>query len=237
MLIYLLKIVQIAWFDLLLSGDNAVLIAIACGNLPPKRRRMAIGLGATAAVVLRLFFALVALSLLSLPFVKVVAAVLLVWIAIRLTGEARARESIAPAANLWAAVRTIALADALMSLDNVLAITAAARGDLVLVGFGILLSIPFIVFGAALFLRLLDKFKWLVWAGAALLGWVAGEMAAGDPALDRFFRPDGRSELWIGGGCAAFVLAIARVKREWRRRKAIASTDKAELERRSDEAN
>lgn len=175
---------QIIWIDLLLSGDNAVVIALAVRSLPEKQRKVGILLGAGAAVGLRILFAVVVTYLLAVPFLKVVGALLLFWIAIKLAkGEEEAHSDIEASDNLWKAVRTIAIADAVMSLDNVLAIAAAARGHFELFIFGLLLTIPLIVYGARLLSTVLERFPILIWLGAALLGWIAGEMLLGDLAV------------------------------------------------------
>ncbi|ADH88428.1 Integral membrane protein TerC [Ancylobacter novellus DSM 506] len=179
--VFWVALLQIIWIDLLLSGDNAVVIALACRSLPEKQRKWGILLGAGAAVGLRILFALAVSFLLGVPFLKVVGALLLFWIAIKLVldegGEGHHVES---ADSLWKAVRTIAIADAVMSLDNVVAIAAAARGHAELFIFGLLLTIPLIIFGSQLILKLISRFPILVWFGAALLGWIAGEMLVSD---------------------------------------------------------
>jgi YjbE family integral membrane protein len=178
------SLLQIIWIDLLLSGDNAIVIALAVRSLPEKQRKVGILLGAGAAVGLRILFAVVVTYLLAVPFLKVVGALLLFWIAIKLAkGEEEAHGDIAASDNLWKAVRTIAIADAVMSLDNVLAIAAAARGHFELFIFGLLLTIPLIVYGARLLSSVLERFPILIWLGAALLGWIAGEMLLGDLAV------------------------------------------------------
>lgn len=178
------SLLQIIWIDLLLSGDNAVVIALAVRSLPEKQRKVGILLGAGAAVGLRIIFAVLVTYLLNIPFLKVVGALLLFWIAIKLAkGEEEAHGEVAASDNLWKAVRTIAIADAVMSLDNVLAIAAAARGHFELFIFGLLLTIPLIVFGARLLSTVLERFPILIWLGAALLGWIAGEMLLSDIAV------------------------------------------------------
>ena len=180
---YLLAVTQIIWIDLLLSGDNAVVIAMACRSLPEKQRRIGILLGAGAAVGLRIAFAFVITQILGIPFLKTLGGLLLIWIAIKLVcGEEKEGKEIAASDQLWKAVGTIAMADAVMSLDNVVAIAAIARDDYSLFIFGLALSIPLIVVGAALITNIITKFPIFVWAGAALLGWIAGEMIIGDAA-------------------------------------------------------
>jgi YjbE family integral membrane protein len=175
------SLLQIIWIDLLLSGDNAVVIALACRSLPEKQRKLGIWLGAAAAVGLRIVFALVVSYLLAVPFLKIVGGVLLFWIAIKLAmGDEEAHGNIEASDNLWKAVRTIAIADAVMSLDNVIAIAAASRGHPELFIFGLLLSIPLIIMGAQFLTAIIERFPLLVWLGAALLGWIAAEMILGD---------------------------------------------------------
>lgn len=176
-----LSLLQIIWIDLLLSGDNAVVIALACRSLPQKQRRWGILLGAGAAVGLRILFALVVSYLLGVPFLKVVGGLLLLWIAVKLVTDSEGdAHEVEASESLWKAVRTIAIADAVMSLDNVVAIAAASRGHPELFIFGLLLTIPLIIAGSQLVMALLTRFPILVWAGAALLGWIAGEMLVSD---------------------------------------------------------
>jgi YjbE family integral membrane protein len=180
----LLSIGQIIWIDLLLSGDNAVVIALACRSLPDQQRKLGIFLGAGAAVGLRIAFALVITELLAIPFLQALGGVLLFWIAVKLVkGEEEEEKNIKASDKLWAAVGTIAMADAVMSLDNVVAISAAADGHVELFIFGLLLSVPLIIFGSTLVMGLIERFPIFVWAGAALLGWIAGEMLVRDVAL------------------------------------------------------
>ena len=180
---YILSVGQIVWIDLLLSGDNAVVIALACRSLPDKQRRIGILLGAGAAIGLRITFAFIITQVLGIPFLKALGGILLIWIAVKLIwGEESAEKEIAASDRLWKAVGTIAMADAVMSLDNVVAIAAIAREDYSLFIFGLALSIPLIVIGASLITSIITKFPIFVWAGAALLGWIAGEMIISDTA-------------------------------------------------------
>ncbi len=218
---YALAIGQIIWIDLLLSGDNAVVIALACRSLPEKQRRWGIILGAGAAIGLRILFALIISQILLVPFLKALGGVLLLWIAVKLLrGEGEADHNIAASDKLWQAVRTIAIADAVMSLDNVVAISAASRGDYWLFVFGLAVSIPLIVVGATLITALIKRWPVIVWAGAALLGWIAGEMIAGDPALIAYGVPNREASAVIG---ALIVVAIGWwLRRHAERRKEIA---------------
>ncbi|KQP50859.1 hypothetical protein ASG40_13115 [Methylobacterium sp. Leaf399] len=187
---FYLSVLQIIWIDLLLSGDNAVVIALAVRGLPAHQRKVGIWLGAGAAVLLRMIFAGLISYLLNVPFLKVVGALLLLWIAIKLVvGEEEEETDIATSGTMWKAVWTIVVADAVMSLDNVIAIAAAAKGHYELFIFGLLLSVPLVVFGATLVSNILKRYPAIVWAGGALLGWVAGEMFIGDNFLLTYLQP------------------------------------------------
>lgn len=190
------SLMQIIWIDLLLSGDNAVVIALACRKLPADQRKMGILLGAGAAVGLRIIFAFFITFLLGVPFLKVIGGVLLFWIAIKLaTDEHDEHADVAASENLWGAVRTIAIADAVMSLDNVVAIAAAAKGHPELFIFGLLLTIPLIIAGASILSNILQKYPFLIWLGAALLGWIAGEMIVGDVVVVNWMQ--GFEPAWV----------------------------------------
>jgi YjbE family integral membrane protein len=216
-----LQILEIIWIDILLSGDNAIVIALACRTLPEAQRRWGILLGSLAAVALRILFAFAVIELVTLPFVKVAGGLLLLWIAIRLVlDQVDEKMNVKPARSLFAAVRTIAIADGLMSFDNVIAIAAAAKQDIVLIIFGLALSIPLIVFGSTLILALLNRFPALVWAGAALLGWIAGDLIGSDPAVAAWIEPRfAPFEFWWAPAGMALVLAGAGLVR-WSRKPA-----------------
>ncbi|MGO4572888.1 TerC family protein [Microvirga sp. 2TAF3] len=181
---FLLSLLQVIWIDILLSGDNAVVIAMACRSLPKHQRKLGIMLGASVAVGLRIIFALVISYLLGVPYLRIIGGLLLFWIALKLIqGEEDGGHEVAASDSLWKAVRTIAIADAVMSLDNVVAIAAASRGHPELFIFGLLLSIPLIMVGASLITTLITRFPIFVWAGAALLGYIAAEMIVTDPVV------------------------------------------------------
>jgi YjbE family integral membrane protein len=221
-----LQVLQIVWIDLLLSGDNAVVIAMACRSLPEEQRRWGIILGAGAAVLLRIVFAAVIVQLLALPYVHIVGGVLLLWIAVRLALDDHAAHKVKAKSSLFGAVATIVIADGVMSLDNVVAIAGAARGSLELMIFGLILSVPLIVFGSTLLLKLLDRFPIIAWGGAALLGWIAGEMIATEPFVDRwldegalahwFAKAPVYPELFLEIGGIVVTLAFAAILK-WRR--------------------
>jgi YjbE family integral membrane protein len=170
--------------NIVLSGDNAVVIAMACRNLSDKYRRRAIFLGSAGAVVLRIVFCAVIGLLLGVPYLKLVGGALLLWIGVKLVMEEDDEANIKAHDNIWAAIWTIIVADAVMSLDNAIAIAAAAKGDFTLIVIGLVISIPIIVVGATLISKALDRFPWLGLVGAALIGWIAGEVMAGDGKHD-----------------------------------------------------
>jgi len=206
-----LAIAQIIWIDLLLSGDNAVVIALACRSLPARQRKLGMLLGAGAAVGLRIIFALIITQLLAVPFLKIVGGLLLFWIAVKLArSNNEPTHEVEAADGLWRAIRTIAIADAAMSLDNVLAIAAVADGNPWLFIFGLLLSIPLIIAGSALVMGIITRFPIFVWAGAALLGWIAGAMIISDPWIVSQTGPDLHALEWaVAAACAVGVAAVA----------------------------
>ena len=180
---------QIIMIDILLGGDNAVVIALACRKLPPAQRTQGILWGTVGAIVLRVVLIFFALTLLAIPYLKLVGAILLVWIGVKLLapGDEDGHGDVAGSDKLWAAVRTVIIADLVMSVDNVIAIAGAAEsagGDhkMPLVVFGLLVSIPIIVWGSQFVIKLMDRFPMVITIGGMLLGWIAGTMAVGDPA-------------------------------------------------------
>jgi YjbE family integral membrane protein len=215
---FALQILQIVWIDILLSGDNAIVIALACRSLPEGSRQRAMWLGAGAAVVMRAAFTVSVVQLMALPFVKIVGGALLLLIAIRLVGEDDEQKVPKSEASIWAAIRIIVVADLVMSLDNVVAVAAAARGCPILIFTGLALSIPLIVSGSALVLSMLSRFPVLVWAGAAMLGWIGGEFIASDHDIAAWLRLSATGLAEAPGPIgAALVLAFA-----WLRYKLVA---------------
>ena len=177
-------VVQIIVINILLSGDNAVVIALACRNLPARQRKFGILWGVVGAIVLRIILTFFAVSLLALPYLKLVGAALLVWIGIKLIIEDDEGEpDVKTHDRLWAAVRTVIIADAVMSLDNVIGVAGAAKGSMTLLVFGLVVSIPIVVVGSQLIMKLIERMPWLVIAGGGLLGYIAGDIAAEDPAI------------------------------------------------------
>jgi YjbE family integral membrane protein len=180
---------QIIGINIVLSGDNAVVIALAARSLPPAQQKKAIIYGSFAAIVMRIILTVVAVSLLSLPYLKLVGSILLLWIGIQLLlPEDEGDEGGPSANNLGAAIRTILIADLVMSLDNLLGVAAAAKGNLPLLIIGLAISIPLIIFGSTIILKLMERFPIIITIGAALLGYVAGEMLVTDPAVAPWFE-------------------------------------------------
>ncbi len=209
---FLLQLLQIIWINILLSGDNAVVIALACRNLPAKQRNVGILIGAGAAVVLRIIFTLGINYLLDVPWLKLIGGVLLFWIAIKLLTDANEEGEIKAAATLWGAVQTVAIADIVMSLDNVIAIAAAAKGNTTLIVLGLVISIPMVVFGSQIMMKVMERYPALVWAGAALLGWIAGEIMVEDPVVRPYVA--GISHYVFAAAGAAVVLAAGYLLRQ-----------------------
>jgi YjbE family integral membrane protein len=175
---------KIIWINILLSGDNALVIALACRGLAPRQRLWGMIFGAGAAVLLRIIFTGIVATLMGLPYLKLVGGLALIVIAAKLlVPEQEDEDSVQSASHLWAAVQIVVIADIVMSLDNVIAVAAAANGSVPLLILGLAISVPLIVAGAALIMALLNKLPILVWAGAALLGWIAGDVIATDPAI------------------------------------------------------
>jgi YjbE family integral membrane protein len=180
----LLKIIGV---NVILSGDNAVVIALAARSLPQKQQKQAVFWGAGAAIVLRIVLTLFAVALLTLPWLKIVGSLLLFWIGIKLLVPEEDDEEIEASDQLLAAIKTILVADLVMSLDNVIAVAAAAGGSVILLVLGLAISIPLVIFGATLLIKLMERFPVIITIGAGLIGWVAGEMLVADSALEGWF--------------------------------------------------
>jgi YjbE family integral membrane protein len=212
---------KIIWVNLLLSGDNAVVIALASRSLPPQQQKKAIFWGSAAAVIMRVVLTIFAVALLTLPWLKIVGGALLLWIGVKLLVPEEGGGEIASSDNLWSAIKTILIADLVMSLDNVLAVAAAADSaaptvelaamKYTLLVLGLAISIPIVIFGSTLMLKLMERWPVIITLGGALLGWIAGEMMVTDPAIEAWVEHNAAwLETWrvaaiIG---AALVLAI-----------------------------
>jgi YjbE family integral membrane protein len=209
-----LAVGQIVMIDILLGGDNAVVIALACRNLPPALRTRGVIWGTAGAIVLRVVLIFFAMSLLKLPYLKLVGAALLLWIGIKLLVPENDAHEVSGSDRLLGAIKTIIVADFVMSVDNVIGIAGAAQGsghaghEMPLVIFGLLVSIPIIVWGSTVVLKLMDRFPLIITAGGMLLGWIAGTLAVGDPAVVDHLTPGRGTHHVAGVAGALFVLVV-----------------------------
>jgi YjbE family integral membrane protein len=203
-----LAALEIVVINILLSGDNAVVIALACRNLPPRQRRWGVFWGAIGAIVLRIILTFFAVSLLQLSYLKIVGGALLVWIGVKLIAEedGEGGHDVQGSDRMLAAIRTVVIADLVMSIDNVLGVAAAARGNLLLLIFGLVVSVPLVIGGAQLIMRLIERFPVLIVAGGGLLGFVAGELIVDDSAIIDWIHAHATWLTW-----AAPVIGIALV--------------------------
>ena len=205
--------IEIIVINILLSGDNAVVIALACRNLPAHQRRWGVFWGAGGAIALRIVLTFFAISLLDLPWLKIVGGLLLLWIGVKLIASDDGEgHEVKASDQLFAAVRTIVIADLVMSLDNVIGVAAAAKGSLFLLVFGLVVSIPLVIVGSQLIMKAIERFPILVMAGGGLLGYVAGEMAVTDNAVAGWINAHAHWLHWaLPVGCILFVIGVARL--------------------------
>ena len=193
-----IAVVEIIFVNILLSGDNAVVIALACRNLAPRQRRQGIFWGVLGAIVLRIVLTFFAMSLLAYPWLKLIGGALLLWIGVKLiTQDDGGEHEVKASDRLMTAVWTIIVADLIMSLDNVVGVAAAAKGDGLLIVFGLVTSIPIVIIGSQIIMRLIARFPVLVLAGGGLLGYIAGEMVIEDPALQSWIAANAAEVVWI----------------------------------------
>ena len=197
---------QIILVNIVLSGDNAVVIALAARSLPPHQQGKAIFWGAGAAVVMRIVLTIIALEMLKWPFLKLIGAALLLWIAVKLLVPEDEEKDIESSSNLLAAIKTILIADLVMSLDNVIGVAAAAKGSVALLILGLALSIPLVVFGATILMKLMQRFPIIIVIGAGLLGWVAGEMVATDPVVKDWVEAQAAWLHWVAPAAGAIIV-------------------------------
>ena len=205
-------LLEVVGINIVLSGDNAVVIALAARSLPPAQQRRAIQIGSGAAVILRIVLTVVAAKLLTMPYLQIAGGCLLLWIGIQLLlGDDESGDGTQSSASMLVAVRTILLADLVMSLDNVIAVAAAAQGNMVLMVLGLAISIPLVIFGSTLIIKIMDRFPAIVLLGAALIGWVAGETIINDHIL----HPLAQARPWLHYAApvlgAALVLACGKL--------------------------
>jgi len=205
-------LMQIIGVNIVLSGDNAVVIALAARSLPQKQQKAAIIWGSGGAVIMRIILTVVAVEMLKWPYLKLIGAVLLLWIAVKLlVPEDEGEGDINTSDNLMAAIKTILIADLVMSLDNVIGVAAAAKDSLLLLILGLGISIPLVVFGSTILLKLMDRFPIIITIGAGLLGWVSGEMAATDPIIKDWVNANMHWLHWVAPAIGAiFVIAMGK---------------------------
>jgi len=210
--VFWVALLQIIGVNIVLSGDNAVVIALAARSLPPKQQKAAVLWGSGAAVVMRIVLTIIAVEMLKWPYLKLVGAVLLIWIAVKLLmPEDGGEGDITASGSMAAAIKTILIADLVMSLDNVIAVAAAAKGSLALLIIGLAISIPLFIFGSTLLLKLMDRYPIIITIGAALLGWVAGEMAVSDPLIRDWVNANMAWLHWVAPAAGAvFVVMLGR---------------------------
>ena len=204
----LLKIIGV---NIVLSGDNAVVIALAARSLPQKQQKQAIFWGSAAAIIMRIVLTIFAVALLALPWLKLIGSVLLLWIGVKLLVPESGDENVSPGENLTAAIKTILIADLVMSVDNVIAVAAAAGGSFVLLMIGLAISIPLVIFGATLLIKVMERYPVIITIGAALIGFVAGEMGWEDKAIAGFTQafPEAMKYVCAVLG-AAFVVVVGQ---------------------------
>jgi YjbE family integral membrane protein len=219
---FLISVLEIILINILLSGDNAVVIALACRNLPDKLRRQGILWGVLGAIVLRIILTYFAMSLLNYPWLKLIGAVLLIWIGIKLiVGEdENAGHEVKASDRLMSAVWTILIADLVMSLDNVMAVTAAAKGNLPLIIFGLVISIPLVIYGSQIIMRLIERMPLLVPAGGGLLGYIAGDLATDDPVVAPWIESSAPMVDWLAPFIGIAIVVIPGLWLARRRRPA-----------------
>jgi YjbE family integral membrane protein len=205
-----LAALQIMGINILLSGDNAVVIALAVRALPPKERFWGMVLGAGAAAVLLIVFTGIVATLMTLPYLKLAGGLALFWVAIKLVSPQAHDSENTPEAveDLWRAVRVVVVANIVMSLDNVIAVAAAAKGNYLLLGLGLAVSIPVVIAGSALFLAIIERFPIVVWGGGALLGWIAGGLLPEDPIIAEHFSEATAETLEVVCGVAGAIIVV-----------------------------
>ncbi|MFD2446918.1 TerC family protein [Bacillus sp. CGMCC 1.16607] len=207
---FLVGLIEIILINIVLSGDNAVVIALACRNLDVKYRKKAVFLGSFGAIALRVILTFVAVYLLQIPFLNFIGGILLLWIAIKLL-KGEDDENIEASSNLMGAIKTIIFADLIMSLDNVVAVAGAAEGNMVLILIGLAISIPLIIWGSQILMAIMEKFPIIVILGAGLLGYTAGEMMLSDKAIGHYFEQlDHSFHFILPIILAAFVIIVGK---------------------------
>ncbi|MEW5323003.1 TerC family protein [Geobacillus thermoleovorans] len=211
---YIVSILVIIGIDVILGGDNAVVIALASRNLPEQKRNVAIIVGTALAIAVRIVLTVAVVWLLTIPFLQLAGGVVLFWIALKLMGQKDAKPTMIKAEpSLWKAIQTIVAADVAMGLDNVIAIAGAAQGHIGLVVFGFLCSVPIIILGSKIILYAMERFPILIYAGGALLAYTAGKMIAAEERLRPFYPPNGEALFPMAAAVLAVLLGLAAHRR------------------------
>ena len=213
-----ISILQIIAIDIVLGGDNAIIIALACRDLPKRQKKLGILWGTAGAIILRVILVFFATTLLTVPGLKLIGGLLLFWIGIKLLieNDGQSDHKVQSSRGLMTAIRTIIIADFVMSLDNSIAIAAAAKGNMYLVVFGLLLSVPIIIGGSAIILKLMARFPVIISMGAGLLGWLAGDLIVHDPLLEAYLTQHiPYVDIVFAGGFAAVVIISGRMLATW----------------------
>ena len=215
----LISIIQIIAIDIILGGDNAIVIALACKNLPEKKRKLGIFYGALGAIILRVIMVFFATTLLLIPGLKIVGGLLLIWIAVKLILDNHKNHDInvKQESSFFAAIKTIIIADFVMSLDNSVAIAAAANGDISLVIFGLLLSVPIIIWGSSLILTIIDRYPIIIYLGSALIGWIGGDMIQSDIVITSNLNTSSHFDILVPILFMAFVIIYSLLYKNYKR--------------------
>ena len=215
----LISIIQIIAIDIILGGDNAIVIALACKNLPEKKRKLGIFYGALGAIVLRVIMVFFATTLLLIPGLKIVGGLLLIWIGVKLILDNQKNHDInvKQESHLFAAIKIIIIADFVMSLDNTVAIAAVANGDFSLVIFGLLLSVPIIIWGSSLILNIIDRYPVIIYLGSALIGWIGGDMIQSDVLITSNFNTPSHFDVLVPILFMAFVIIYSLLYKNYKK--------------------
>lgn len=200
-------LLTIVFIDLILAGDNAIVIALAARNLPKEQQKKAVIWGTVGAVGIRIAATMLVVQLLSVPWLNLIGGLLLVWIAYKLLVQEDSHDDVKSGSTLWQSIRTIIIADAAMGIDNVIAVAGAAHGDTLLVIIGLVISVPAVVWGSTLFIKLVNRFLWIVYAGSAVLAYTAAKMISHEKSFERYFESNPAAAWWFPAAIIIVTLA------------------------------
>ncbi|MCL6605758.1 MAG: TerC family protein [Paenibacillus sp.] len=215
---FILSLLNIVFLDLILAGDNAIVIGLAARNLQADMQKKAVIIGTAGAVILRIVATILVVWLLKIPWLLLLGGLLLIVIAYKLLTDDNSRNDIRSEGNLWSAVRTIIIADAAMGLDNVIAVAGAAKHNIILVILGLLISVPIVVWGSTIFIKLINKYPWIIYVGSAVLGYTATSMIVEEPSIHSFFHTHTLLRYLFIGIIIAGIIAIGHWKRHHEQR-------------------